>query len=238
MEKDDIIISIITVTYNEGEKIVPTIESVLNYMSKNDMRYEYVVIDGNSTDDTLEILRSYSSLTIVSEPDNGIYDAMNKGVRLSKGRWLYFINSGDVLKSLPVEKMKRTNVDLIACPVQTETDIIYPSWGRCLMWHNSIPHQGAIYKRRAFENYDIGYKVFSDYHHNIHLYKDGGTVIISSEPVIAFHSQIGVSHSKDSLSELYLLIRREFGLLGVLATWLHFKYLGLKKRMRCKWMSF
>lgn len=87
-------VSVITVCYNASETIENTILSVLNQSYDN---YEYIVIDGNSSDETLSIINKYSNkiTKIVSESDKGIYDAMNKGIKLSTGEWLHFLNAGD-----------------------------------------------------------------------------------------------------------------------------------------------
>lgn len=88
-------ITIVTVVYNDKNNIEKTINSVLNqsYNSK-----EYIVVDGKSTDGTLEIVKKYADQisVIVSEPDRGIYDAMNKAVDLAHNEWIIFMNSGDV----------------------------------------------------------------------------------------------------------------------------------------------
>lgn len=91
-------ISIITVVFNSGIKLRDTLDSVCN-QNYND--YEVLIIDGQSTDNTLEIARSYENiignLRIYSEPDKGIYDAMNKGIQKAQGDYMYFLNAGDVL---------------------------------------------------------------------------------------------------------------------------------------------
>jgi len=89
--------SIITVCYNSDKTIAQTIESVLNQSYKN---YEYLIIDGKSSDGTLDIIKKYEPLfngrlKWVSEPDSGIYNAMNKGISLTKGKLIGIINSDD-----------------------------------------------------------------------------------------------------------------------------------------------
>ena len=86
--------SIVTVTYNASKVIYPTLESVRRQLSDD---YEYVVVDGASTDDTLDCVRAsgIKPLRIVSEPDKGLYDAMNKGIKLARGKYLIFLNAGD-----------------------------------------------------------------------------------------------------------------------------------------------
>ena len=86
-------ISIISVCYNAIHGIEKTIQSVLS-QSYDDI--EYIIIDGGSTDGTVDIIRKYSDQItyFVSEPDGGIYDAMNKGVRAATGEWINFLNAG------------------------------------------------------------------------------------------------------------------------------------------------
>lgn len=91
------LISIITVCYNSERTIIDTLESVLKQNYKN---YEYIIIDGNSTDKTLKIISEYERkfegrMKYISEKDEGIYDAMNKGIRLCKGDIIGIINSDD-----------------------------------------------------------------------------------------------------------------------------------------------
>src|SRR3954471_12753159 len=89
------LISVISPTFNSGEKIAATVGSVL---SQRQGLYELLVIDGGSTDDTLAYLRAQGpALRYLSEPDEGIYDAMNKGIRLASGEFLYFLGAGDRL---------------------------------------------------------------------------------------------------------------------------------------------
>lgn len=88
--------SIITVTYNAGKALEDTIQSVITQTYKN---VEYIIVDGKSTDGTMDIVNRYREHihTIVSEPDNGLYDAMNKGIDLATGDYLCFLNAGDEL---------------------------------------------------------------------------------------------------------------------------------------------
>lgn len=88
--------SIITVTYNAGKVLEDTIQSVITQTYKN---VEYIIVDGKSTDGTMDIVNRYREHihTIVSEPDKGLYDAMNKGIDLATGEYLCFLNAGDEL---------------------------------------------------------------------------------------------------------------------------------------------
>ncbi|WP_020605652.1 glycosyltransferase family 2 protein [Spirosoma spitsbergense] len=89
-------VSIITITYNAERFLERTIQSVIGQQTTD---YEYIVIDGNSTDGTLDIIRRYEShiTTWISEPDRGLYDAMNKGLHRARGEYVWFMNAGDTL---------------------------------------------------------------------------------------------------------------------------------------------
>ena len=86
--------SIITVCFNSEKTIKKTIQSVLNQTFKN---FEYIIVDGNSTDKTVNIIKSFQDnrIKIFSEPDLGIADAMNKGIKKSRGKWIHILNSDD-----------------------------------------------------------------------------------------------------------------------------------------------
>ncbi len=88
------LLSIITVVFNGEKYLEQTLQSVLNQTCNN---IEHIIIDGGSTDGTLDIVRKYEDKIAywLSEPDNGIYDAMNKGIKLAAGEWINFLNAGD-----------------------------------------------------------------------------------------------------------------------------------------------
>ena len=94
-------ISIITVSYNSGSTIKQTIKSVIDQDYEN---IEYIIIDGNSSDNTLNVIRQYSEFIhfFISEEDNGIYDAMNKGIKNSSGDYVHLLNAGDIYYSSDV----------------------------------------------------------------------------------------------------------------------------------------
>jgi glycosyltransferase involved in cell wall biosynthesis len=112
------LISIISVVFNGFSTIEKTIQSVVSQSYKN---IEYIIIDGGSDDGTIEILKKYDSVVDywITEKDNGIYNAMNKGINISTGKWIYFLNSGDLLFS------ENTISELFENKDYGETDIIY-----------------------------------------------------------------------------------------------------------------
>lgn len=115
------LVTVITVVYNAKELLEETILSVLNQTYSN---IEYIIVDGGSTDGTLDIIKKYQDKIskYISEPDQGIYDAMNKGMSLSKGQWLNFMNAGDSFYSNDVlqkvferefSKMKQSFMEIL-----------------------------------------------------------------------------------------------------------------------------
>lgn len=101
-------LTIITINYNNASGLQKTMESVLAQTSKD---FEYIVIDGASTDGSVEFLQTFKlsnfqTLNLISEPDSGIYNAMNKGIRMAKGDYIHFLNSGDwLVDAFVVERM-------------------------------------------------------------------------------------------------------------------------------------
>ncbi len=148
--------------------------------------YEVIIVDGASTDGTMEIVYANRSrfpkgcLQYVSEPDGGVYDAMNKGVSVSHGEWLYFMGADDRLYdrySLDnLFAFLDDSVDMVLC------DIHSPKHGRCssgFSWmtylRNTVHHQGVVYRRGLFADrgYDVTLQVMGDYEMNLYLYKRG-----------------------------------------------------------------
>lgn len=143
-------ISVITVVFNSKDSIEQTILSVLNQTYKN---IEYIVIDGGSLDGTIEIVKKYLDKIskFITETDNGIYDAMNKGISLSSGEWIIFMNAGDRFVSNDVlEKIFSYNTsdyDVIYSDTLINTDYIY----KCDISKNNIIHQSVIYRKKLHD---------------------------------------------------------------------------------------
>jgi glycosyltransferase involved in cell wall biosynthesis len=145
------LVTIVTVVFNGQRDVARTIESVA---AQDYERLEYIVIDGKSTDGTLDIIQRYqqSIKTILSEPDSGVYDAMNKGIRLASGEFILFMNSGDMFAS--ESALSSAMAQIQSGPEQ----VVFGTWRRHLDSTNSwlcrpelerglFNHQAVIYSR-------------------------------------------------------------------------------------------
>lgn len=226
------LVTIVTVAYNAGPSIRRTIDSVMPHL---DEEVEYVIVDGGSLDGTKEIIREYeSSLAAwLSEPDRGIYDAMNKAITLASGRFILNVNCGDELLVVPKDELRQIpeSVGCIAFPVKQEAKIFRPSAGLMLRVHNTLHHQGCFYTRALAPEYDLRFRVFSDYALNLKL-KLGGTPIRIGTTIVASHEKNGVSNNTSRFSEVYSIVREQCGIGWVLASFLYFKWQGIVARVR------
>lgn len=180
--------SVITVVYNAAETIERTIKSVL---SQNYRDLEYVIIDGGSTDGTLEIIDRYKDWLgyFVSEPDNGIYDAMNKGIRACTGDVISILNSDDyfvdenVLKII-ADAYKDDDVDIVYGDAlfmnyqNSGKDYIFCEYETLedLWWCMSIPHPATFVKKSVYDEYglfDESYRVTADHEFMLRCYSNG-----------------------------------------------------------------
>lgn len=173
------LITIITVCYNAAALIEQTIISVLNQTYPN---IEYILIDGNSKDNTLEIIKKYENKIShwISEPDKGIYDAMNKGIKLAKGEWINFMNCGDTFYSNTIVNEIFYNTYLPYDVIYGNTNYIY-SKGNIIKKAGKITskeympftHQSSFVKTSLLKSFgfDCQYKICADrnFFHQLHL---------------------------------------------------------------------
>ena len=186
MNKRRYCFSIVVVSYNAENSIENTLKSILNQEFSD---YEIVCIDGKSTDSTLSIIKKYSSLykniTYISEKDNGIYDAMNKGIKRSNGEYIFFLNCGDEFYNENVLSTVKLNL------MNNEADIIYGNSVsivdgievvKCVRKINNfmflqdktICHQAIFAKKKVFEvngYFNLNYKLCSDFEWLLKCYK-------------------------------------------------------------------
>ncbi len=175
------LITVITVSYNSVCSIEDTINSVL---SQNFKDCEYIIIDGKSTDGTIDVIYKYKRQIdcILTEKDSGIYDAMNKGIDKARGEWILFLNCGDVFYSSNVLKDVSnylSNTD--ASVVYGDTQVIFPNDIHVILKPKSMNamrrklpfcHQACFLRRDvAISNlFDLNYKICADYNQFYSIY--------------------------------------------------------------------
>lgn len=173
-------VTVITVVYNAINTIENTISSVINQTYDN---FEYIIIDGGSTDGTFKVVEKYGSFLkyYISEKDSGIYDAMNKGVANSSGDWVIFINSGDsfynsnVLNKVFNKLYENVGViyGSVNCYDKFKKIKLDPKPLNCLENRMAFCHQSSFVKRQLLvdNKFDLNYKIAADYNLFFCLYK-------------------------------------------------------------------
>lgn len=190
-------ISVITIIYNSKDYIRQTIRSVEKQTYNN---IEYIIVDGGSTDGTLEIIRDNTKIISkwVSEPDNGIADAMNKGVQLATGDYIFFLHSDDYFFSDTViddfvRLQARKDIEIFANKIvfqradQSEKEMAPRGYGKWLNFKNGFHHQGTFCKKSVFDKiglFDINLSIAMDYDFFLRAYRRGisyekGNIIVS-----------------------------------------------------------
>ncbi len=223
-------LSIITINYNDHVGLRKTIESV---KSQSYINIEYVVIDGRSTDASLEVIATNRNFITywISEPDSGIYNAMNKGLKNATGEYVLFLNSGDILAHNTVIEQ--------VISLLTGEDIIYGnlsmqensgSWTKSYpavptlsyLFEDSLPHSGSLFiKKTAFKNdlslYDETLQIVSDWKWTaLAIFKHNYT-FKHIDMVVSIFDRAGVSSKPENLAllnnEKKLVLRDCFPLL-------------------------
>jgi len=221
------LISVITVVYNGAEQIGRTIESVIAQTYK---QIEYIIVDGNSNDNTLEIIAGFKGVDrLISEPDSGLYDAMNKGLKAATGEYVWFLNSGDqIYMPDTVEKMVR---ELDGSPeiIYGGTMIIDESQNEIgdrrlkppdnLTWRSFrqgmvVCHQSIIVKKEVAPEFNLDYRLSSDIDWAIRSVKSS-TQIHNTRLILSRFLEGGLTEHniKAGLKERFKIMRQYYGLI-------------------------
>lgn len=232
MNKDRVLVSIITVCYNSVATIERTIKSVLQQTYDN---YEYIIIDGKSTDDTLKVVERYEPLfqgkiKIFSESDEGIYDAMNKGIRKATGQLIGLLNSDDYYEPDAVSMMVQAWMD------SKEKYMILYGFQRNLqgkqeesvvLYHHEfldkqmITHPTCFVTKQVYEDFgmfDTSYISSADYEFMLRIYHEGKVVFRPVYAVITNFQTGGMSSSQKGYRETAALQYR-YGAISGLRFW-------------------
>jgi len=220
--------SIITVTYNAGQWLERTIQSII---SQSYPRIEYIIIDGNSTDETRDIIKKYqTSIThCVSEPDKGLYDAMNKGLKLASGDYVWFLNAGDTLYSDTTlqEIVNSLGAGNLPDIIYGETKIVDAQGSTLAMRRLKAPenlswksfsmgmlvcHQSFLVKRTIAPLYDLQYRFTADYDWCIRCLKKADKVF-NTHLILSRFLEAGLSaaNRKEALKERYQIMCENYG---------------------------
>ena len=224
-----ILISIITVVYNDVSNIEKTIQSVINQTYEN---IEYIIIDGGSTDGTMNIVKKYKDSIdcIISKKDDGIYDAMNTGMKLASGKWINFLNSGDtfynkkviqnisfksyennvmIYGNAKIFNIKRKFLKLLKAFSLTKKNLI-------LFGTRVVCHQAIFYNKKIIFKYPKRYKLKGELYSYFEYLKHGKSLYL--DLIICNYSLGGISnilYKKDD-KELWRVLKDQAGFMKFL----------------------
>lgn len=209
------IVNIITVVFNDAKHIEETIQSVIQQQHKrSDLKINYFVIDGGSTDGTLEVLRKYNGEIHhwISESDKGIYDAMNKGLKMVHDGYVLFLGAGDKIISLiDPQLLPESKMNAFYGDVWIGDKLFTSHLNHRLKRGNTLHHQGLLIHRSLFPSHGFNakYQAYADYDLNIKFLINKVNFIKASD-LIGFQMPGGLT-SKIHVMEMFEIIKNNFG---------------------------
>jgi len=233
-------ISIITVTYQAGKFLEKTILSVLNQTCKD---FEYIIVDGTSKDNTIEIIKNYElrirnnefhgiapeQFRWISEPDKGLYDAMNKGIDLATGDFVWFINAGDLIyDNYTLQAIVNAYSKMPSAEVIYGQSLIIDEQGKTLGKRHKIApknliknsllkglvvcHQSILVKKTIAPKYDLQYQISADYDWTIQAIENSQSNCYIDQYLSKFSiSGISSQQRKKSWIERFYIMKKHFG---------------------------
>lgn len=211
--------SIITINYNNKEGLSQTIKSVF---SQTNTEYEFIVIDGGSSDGSVDVIKQYDKDINywVSEKDNGVYNAMNKGIAQAHGDYLIFMNSGDCFHSSDVLSAVADYQEDIICGKVLKGESTVPSGhskptiSMVDLMRGSLPHQAMFIKREQMikHPYDENYKILSDWKFCLEALVFDNCSFRNIDTIIADYDTSGISTNSNGLlpKERELILKEMF----------------------------
>jgi len=220
--------SIITVTYNAAQVLEDTIQSVITQTYKG---VEYIIIDGGSKDGTLDIINRYKTHihTVISEPDKGLYDAMNKGIRVATGDYICFLNAGDALHEDDTLLLMVHSItgEVLPDVLYGETQLVDEEGHFVRMRRLSAPeqltwksfrkgmlvcHQAFFARRELVEPYDLHYRFSADFDWCIRIMKKSHNLHNTHLTLIDYLNEgMTTRNHKASLKERFHIMCKHYG---------------------------
>lgn len=237
------LITIVTITYNAAGTVARTLESVA---SQDFTDYEHVIVDGASTDATIRLVESAPGKErrrVLSEPDNGLYDAMNKGIGLAKGKYLVFLNAGDKFHSTQSLSQIAAAINKNAEPgiVYGQTNLVDNNGNYISPRHLTAPenlrygdfargmlvcHQAFVVLRRLAPLYSMTYRFSADYEWCIRCLRHSRRNVYTGTVLVDYLSEgITTANRRKSLIERFRIMSFYYGFWPTL-----FRHLGFAFR--------
>jgi glycosyltransferase involved in cell wall biosynthesis len=227
------LISIITTVYNAVRDLDVTIQSVLKQSYEN---IEYIIIDGGSTDGTLDTIRRYEDKVDlwISEPDDGIYDAMNKGWSVANDEsFVLFLGAGDKILNLPPDIKKSDMSHVIFGKVDLGGGKFFNSKADIrLKLGNTLHHQALLINKSLSPEppFNTKYKIYADFDFNQRLLRQG-VKFVHSDNFVSYFMPSGVTSricAKELLRESASVVKKNFGMFWTILAVVYFLYQGIK----------
>ena len=209
-------VTVVTAVLNDAGHIEQTILSVI---SQTDIEIEFIIVDGGSKDGTLELIGKYKDKIslLISEPDRGVYDAMNKGIKYSTGDFVYFLNSGDVLlnpsilSKIKLEELKEKNAIIYGNVIVAYGNIEAlekprPFFNSKMKFKGiGICHQSMFFPGELIRNekYDLSYNIAADYDLAYSLWRKGTVFLYKDITIAKYDWGKGISSNPYKLLDVY-----------------------------------
>jgi glycosyltransferase involved in cell wall biosynthesis len=237
------LVSIVVATYNAEDHIEAFLESFRKHQNKH---CELIIVDGKSSDRTVELITKNIDIVnrLISEPDNGIYDAWNKGIMLSSGEWIMFLGADDRLCEDAIEEYKNLldtytlgDIDYVSAKVHMidsqnqKLDVVGDKWRwPKFKYKMTVAHSGSLHSRKFFEKYGFfnsDFKIVGDY--ELLLRAGGNLQYLFLDKVVVFMMVGGVSDTWKAIKEyIYLTSSYNNGI------WLVSAYYGIEMYTKSK----
>lgn len=222
MKNSKPLISIITVVYNGEEYLEQTIKSVLNQSYK---KIEYLIIDGGSTDGTISIIKKYESKIDywVSEPDNGIFDAMNKGIAKTSGELINLLNADDFLEIETVERVVDKFLSVVkpciiyghASALDDKNQVAAELYSNLKYWRGmTINHQAMFVHRDVYDSvglYNPDYRYAADYDFFIRTFQKNIPYLFLDKVIVNYRISGQSTGNPECVRESNLINKKYFG---------------------------